>query len=276
MTSEALGEHGVRVPAVAGFFYPNERERLESDVRLLLSASDIPTASTPRALIAPHAGYQYSGVVAASAFGHLASSRTDIDVVFLLGPAHRVPVAGAALPRARTFRTPLGDVPVASSICAELLEEDWIVESEKAHAQEHSLEVQLPFLQMALPGGFRVVPLVIGGASPEQVARIIERYWEVSGVLFVVSSDLSHFLDYETGRRKDAETMERIVSLRAPDLSGEDACGHRAVNGLIEFGARRNLRPKSLCLESSGDHNGGRSRVVGYGAIGFWENTTGV
>ncbi len=269
MSAEAADARRVRLPGVAGFFYPAEPTELRDELGKLLASPYSPSASPPRAIIAPHAGYRYSGTVAAEAFGAVASSQAS--TVILLGPAHRVPVAGGALPRARIFRTPLGDVPLDDATCDELLEKCWIAESDEAHAQEHSLEVELPFLQMTLPSGFRVVPLLIGAARPELVARIFERYWDVPDVLFVVSSDLSHFLDYETARRKDELTMDRIVSLRAPDLSGEDACGCRAINGLIEFGAHRGLAARSLLLESSGDHGGGRSRVVGYGAIGFWE-----
>lgn len=257
----------VRLPAVAGFFYPDEPGTLKAKVAALVHGVE-PESAAPRALIVPHAGYQYSGQLAGRALGTLLSSRAR--VVFLLGPPHRVFVRSVALPRARVFRTPLGDVPLDERICAELLDESWVEESEEAHEGEHSLEVALPFLQMIL-GQFLLVPLLVGGASPEVVARIFERYWEMPGAVFVVSSDLSHFLDYEAGRSKDVQTMERIVSLRAPDLDGDDACGCRAVNGLIQFARRKGLRPRALGLESSGDHGGGLVRVVGYGAVGFWE-----
>jgi AmmeMemoRadiSam system protein B len=252
---------------VAGFFYPNEPAELRAEVARLIHGV-VAEAPAPRALIVPHAGYQYSGHLVGRALGKL--SPKSGQIVFLLGPPHRVAVQGIALPRARVFRTPLGEVPVDDEICAELLQGAWAGESAQAHEGEHALEVELPFLQVLL-GQFRIVPLLVGGASPEVVARIFERYWEIPGSVFVVSSDLSHFLDYAAARRQDERTMERIVSLRAPDLSADDACGSRAVNGLIEFAAHRGLSPRALGLESSGDHGGSLGRVVGYGAVGFWE-----
>lgn len=232
----------------------------------------VPAASTvpPRALIVPHAGYQYSGALAGSAFSLLKTSGADL--VFLLGPPHRVSVDGLALPRARIFRTPLGDVPVDGAICQELLRGRWVFESAEAHEAEHCLEVELPFLQLAL-GKFRLVPLLVGEVPPDVVAEILERYWETPRAVFVVSSDLSHFRDYAEARRRDERTLSRVVSLGTPDLQSEDACGFRAVNGLTAFAARKGLSPRILGLESSGDHGGGLSQVVGYGAVGFWESS---
>lgn len=268
MSPEKDPDSLLRLPAVAGFFYPNEPETLRREVesKVLPPTSE---TSKPRALIVPHAGYRYSGQLAGRTLSHLASRSTNL--VFLLGPPHFVAVRGVALPRARVFRTPLGDVPVDEAVCQDLLEDPWIEESAAAHEAEHSLEVELPFLQVLL-GPFRVVPLLVGGAPPEVVARIFERYWEIPRTVFIVSSDLSHFLGYAEARRRDQRTLDRIVGLSAPDLRGEDACGFRALNGLIEFAAHRGLSPRALGLESSGDHGGGLSRVVGYGAVGFWES----
>lgn len=262
----------VRLPAVAGLFYPADPTQLRADVQSLILGAERALVS-PRVLIVPHAGYQYSGCLAGRALGML--EKSSPQVVFLLGPPHRVPVRNLALPQARVFRTPLFDVPLEEEICAELLEESWVEESARAHEAEHSLEVELPFLQIML-GSFRLVPLLVGGAPPEIVARVFERYFDTPGSIFVVSSDLSHFLDYEAGRRRDARTMERILSLCCPDLSSDDACGHRAVNGLIEFASHKGLSPRALGLESSGDHGGSLARVVGYGSVGFWETQENV
>lgn len=165
-------------------------------------------------------------------------------------------------------------MPLCEAIFAQLREELGVEESE-AHRGEHPLEVALPFLQLIF-GKFQLVPLLVGGARADHVPGIFELYCEIPESVFVVSSDLSHFLDYEAGRRKDARTMERIVSLGPPELGGDDARGCQAVNGLIQFAQRTGLSPRALGLESSGDHSGGLSRVVGYGALGFWETSNHV
>ncbi|HTO45062.1 MAG TPA: AmmeMemoRadiSam system protein B [Burkholderiales bacterium] len=260
----------IRPPAVAGSFYPGTREALSRDVAALLAtAPAAPDSPVPKALIAPHAGYIYSGPVAASAYGRLARARGRIKRVVLLGPAHRVAVRGLALPAALGFQTPLGVVPVDRDAVRALSSMTQISESRDAHAQEHSLEVHLPFLQSVL-GTFAVVPLVVGDASADEVAEVLDRLWGGAETLIVVSSDLSHYLSYDRARAVDRETARAIVS-REPRISHFQACGATPVNGLLAAALRRGLRAELLDLRNSGDTAGDRSRVVGYGSIGFFE-----
>jgi MEMO1 family protein len=276
-----------RSPAVAGLFYPAEAEVLRGELRELLSTrspesqrahspkAESRPAGSPRAVIVPHAGYRYSGRVAAVGFHELSEALTEERIVFLLGPPHRVYVRRFALPVARVFRTPLGDVQVNDEICRELLgrgnKECPVEESAEAHAQEHSLEVELPFLQTLAGENFSIVPLLVGDATPSAVADLLEPYLDDPRVVIVVSSDLSHFLDDESARRRDEETLKRILDLSTDELTGDEACGCRAVNGLVELARRKHLHPQLLGFENSADHGGPRNRVVGYGAVGFWQ-----
>ncbi len=258
----------VREPAVAGTFYPAAQNVLESLVRELLAAAPRYGAPPPKALIAPHAGYAYSGPVAASVYATLESPSEPIRRVVLLGPAHRVPVRGLAAPSVDALRTPLGQVPVDRTALARLADLPQVVVDDAAHAQEHSLEVQLPFLQCVL-GSFSVVPLVVGHASDEEVAQVIERLWGGPETLVVVSSDLSHYLPYDRARRMDAATCRAIESLRPEALDSESTCGRVPVRGLLQAARRHGLLPRTLDLRSSGDTAGARDEVVGYGAWSF-------
>jgi AmmeMemoRadiSam system protein B len=254
----------IRPPAVAGTFYPDDPERLTRQVRSLLAAAEAP-AMRPKALIAPHAGYVYSGPVAASAYKALASCRDQIGRVVLLGPCHRVPVHGLAAPESEAFATPLGDVPLDSEALARIGALPQVTVSEAAHAEEHSLEVQLPFLQLSL-GSFRLVPLVVGDATPDEVAEVLELLWGGPETLIVVSSDLSHYYDYATARRLDANTCRAIETLHPEALDHESACGRHPVRGLLVAAGRKGLAAHTLDLRSSGDTAGPRDQVVGYGA----------
>ena len=260
-----------RPPAVGGLFYPGSALELAAEVRTLLAA--VPArAATPgllKALIVPHAGYRYSGPVAASAYALLRRQRDTIRRVVLLGPVHRVPVRGLALPAAQAFATPLGTLPIDREAVSQLLALRQVSVSRAAHAEEHSLEVQLPFLQEVL-GAFSLVPLAVGDASPEEVAEVIELLWGGPETLIVVSSDLSHYLPYEQARRIDAETCAAITSL-AHSISHEEACGGTPINGLMLAARRHQLAPTLLDLRSSGDTAGDRGRVVGYAAFAFRE-----
>lgn len=257
-----------RNPAVAGLFYPDDPAALSAQVISLLSAAPEPGDRTVRALIVPHAGYVYSGATAAAAYRCLEQAAGTVRRVVLLGPAHRVYLQGMAVPSVAAFRTPLGEIPVDREAVQRLLGLPDVVEADAPHALEHSLEVQLPFLQTVL-GAFSLVPVVVGECPPERVAAVIEALWEESGraadTLFVVSSDLSHFLPYERARTMDAATSRRIRSCEAV-LTPEDACGARAVNGLLVFAARHGLQVRQLDLRNSGDTAGDRSSVVGYGS----------
>ena len=258
----------VRPPAVAGAFYPADREVLGRQVRKLLAQAS-PVAPPPVAVIAPHAGYVYSGPVAASAFAPLAALAGRIRRVVLLGPAHFVPFAGLALPGSSALATPLGEVPVDREACASLMELPQVTVFPAAHVPEHSLEVELPFLQTVL-GDFALVPLLVGEASPEEVADVLAAVWQGDDTLVVVSSDLSHYLEYAEARRLDQATAQQIVDLRWP-VASRQACGARPVSGLLREAARRGIEARVLDLRSSGDTAGGRAQVVGYGAFGFYE-----
>lgn len=223
-----------------------------------------PSSVEPRALIAPHAGYIYSGPVAATAYRPLRARSQAWRRVLLLGPSHRVAFTGLALSSAESYGTPVGDIAIDGGACRELLRLPQVTVLDQAHAQEHSLEVHLPFLRAVLDD-FLLIPVVVGDATPEQVAEVIESFWDQPDVLVVVSSDLSHFLDYETANRVDRETSRAIEGL-ARDIGPQQACGCRAINGLMKLAHDHGLEVTTLDLRNSGDTAGDRSRVVGYGA----------
>lgn len=266
----------IRQPAVAGAFYPGQAGPLASTVASLLAAAraELPATAQrtpPKVLIAPHAGYIYSGPMAARAYAQLAAVREQVRRVVLLGPVHRVPVRGLALPGATAFATPLGEVVVDAEAVAALRPLRQVVVSPAAHALEHSLEVQLPFLQSVLDD-FTLLPLAVGDAEPHEVAEVLETLWGGPETLIVISSDLSHYLPYAAARNIDGETVERILALE-PTLSHEQACGGTPINGLLLAARRRHLQPRLLGLCNSGDTAGDRQRVVGYAAIAFTEPT---
>lgn len=236
----------------------------------LLREAPAPSAPAPKAIIAPHAGYVYSGPIAASAFQAIASAAKSIERVVLLGPAHFVPIRGLALPDENSFETPLGEVGLYPEGARESLRLPQVRVQPAAHAREHSLEVELPFLQVVLGDGFEIVPLVVGDATGEEVAEVLERLWGGPETLIVISSDLSHYLSYEEARKADRATAEQIAALDEP-LQGRQACGARPINGLLQAARRKGLVPEILDLRNSGDTAGDRDRVVGYGAFGFWE-----
>lgn len=260
----------LRPPAVAGRFYPAHAATLAKTVQDLLRAAAAPAAAAwPKALIVPHAGYVYSGSIAASAYARLAPARDKITRVVLLGPAHRVYVRGLALPGADAFATPLGDVALDREAPARLAALPQVSTLPAAHAMEHALEVQLPFLQAVL-GKFALVPLVVGEARPDEVAEALELLWGGAETLVVVSTDLSHYLGYEEARRGDRATAQAILQLNT-DLRPEQACGSVPLNGLLLAAKRRGLTPQLLDLRNSGDTAGDPGRVVGYGAFALFE-----
>ena len=259
-----------RQPAVAGYFYPASPAELAADVRAMLGAVHTDAvARVPKALIVPHAGYIYSGPVAATGYARLVAGAERIRRVVLLGPVHRVPVRGLALPMATVFTTPLGDIPLDTAAMQSLADLPQVVISEAAHAPEHSLEVHLPFLQAVL-GEFQLLPLAVGDATPAEVAAVLERVWGGAETLIVISSDLSHYLPYETATRTDADTVRLIADLQ-PELSHTQACGATPVNGLLSFAAGHALDVEVLDLRNSGDTAGDKTHVVGYSAIAFYE-----
>ncbi|MGH8667275.1 MAG: AmmeMemoRadiSam system protein B [Burkholderiales bacterium] len=255
-----------RPPAVAGTFYPAEARTLGAEIDAMLAAvATPPEATTPKALIVPHAGYVYSGPVAASAYARIASAHPRIRRVVLLGPVHRVPVRGLALPGVEAFETPLGRIALDTDACTRLRALPQVVESPAAHRLEHSLEVHLPFLQRVLDD-FTLVPLAVGDATAEEVAQVLDSLWGGDETLIVISSDLSHYLPYDRARAVDSETAAMIVALRS-DIEHDQACGGTPVNGLTLVAQRRGLSIELLDLRNSGDTAGSRERVVGYGAF---------
>jgi AmmeMemoRadiSam system protein B/AmmeMemoRadiSam system protein A len=265
----------VREAAVAGQFYPGSASELEATVRhFLADAEKKAGAAVPKAVIAPHAGYVYSGAVAASVYALLQPAAGIIKRVVLLGPCHRVPVRGLALSGADAFATPLSQVPVDKQAAAEILDLPQVSVFEATHAQEHSLEVHLPFLQVILDD-FAVIPLVVGEAPPEDVAEVLEALWGGPETLIVVSSDLSHFLDYDSAQKIDSETCRAIENLDGAAISRDGACGRFPVGGLLELAKRRGLTVTTLDVRNSGDTAGPKNRVVGYGSWMFQEAPKG-
>jgi AmmeMemoRadiSam system protein B len=256
----------VRPPAVAGLFYPADPEELSHYLRQLLDDAQ-PQELIPKALIAPHAGYIYSGPVAASAYAALKPVADRIRRVVLLGPTHRVAVRGLALPGVDAFDTPLGRVAVDTAAAQAIAQLPQVSVSPQAHALEHSLEVHLPFLQSVL-GDFRLLPLAVGMATPEEVAEVLEALWGSDETLIVVSSDLSHYLPYADAQRVDKQTVQDILHLREP-IDHEQACGGTPISGLILAARRHRLAPHLLDLRNSGDTAGSRDQVVGYAALAF-------
>lgn len=256
---------GVRAPAVAGTFYPADPKQLRTMVDGFLAAVRSTDGVRPKALIAPHAGYIYSGPVAASAYARLKPWRDQITRVVLLGPSHRVGFEGLALSSADYYNTPLGRVPLDRDAGRLLVGLPQVRVHDAAHAQEHSLEVHLPFLQELL-NDFTLVPLVVGDATAVEVGEVLERLWDGPETLIVISSDLSHYHDYATARRLDRATSRAIETLRYEDIGYEDACGRNPVSGLLYVARRRGLHARTLDLRNSGDTAGPRDRVVGYGA----------
>ena len=260
----------VRQPAVAGTFYPANAAMLRQTITELLKSS-VASRETeqPKALITPHAGYVYSGPIAGQAYAQLITHAEIIRRVILLGPVHRVPVRGLALPKADRFATPLGEVPLDQDAIRRLARMPQVVVSEAAHAFEHSLEVQLPFLQSVLHD-FSLVPLAVGDATAEEVADVLEALWGGPETLIVVSSDLSHYLPYAQAKQIDHDTVERILGGRQLD-SFERACGALPINGLLLTASRHKLTPKLVSQSNSGDAGGDRQSVVGYAAVEFLE-----
>ncbi|HSS69474.1 MAG TPA: AmmeMemoRadiSam system protein B [Casimicrobiaceae bacterium] len=262
----------VRPAAVAGMFYPEAPSALGIAVRDYLAQAAPRTGGKPpmpKALIVPHAGYVYSGPVAASAYARIATGRVTIRRVVLLGPVHRVPIRGLALPEAKAFSTPLGTVEVDTAGAAEALALPQVRTSEAAHALEHSLEVQLPFLQTLLEN-CRIVPLAVGDATAAEVAAVIDRLWGGPETLILVSSDLSHYHPYGEARSIDRGTVEEILAMTST-IDHEQACGATPINGFAVCARRRGLAAELLDLRNSGDTAGDKSRVVGYAAFAFTE-----
>ncbi|MGZ8137533.1 MAG: AmmeMemoRadiSam system protein B [Methylococcaceae bacterium] len=253
-----------RQPAVAGTFYPANPERLHHMLQHYLDDAKT-DAKVPKAIIVPHAGYIYSAPVAASAYTRLKKAHDLITRVVIIGPSHRVAFRGLALSQAQEFITPLGNIPVDQDAIETILKLPFVGYLEQAHTYEHCLEVHLPFLQETLDD-FKIVPILAGEASADEVSEVINVLWGGDETLIVISSDLSHYHDYATARQLDKATSATIEQLQYEQLSFDSACGRTPVSGLLKLARQKSLSIRNIDLRNSGDTAGDKSRVVGYGA----------
>ncbi len=258
----------IRRPAVAGQFYPDDPAQLNAMLEQMFEQARPSQPSHVKALIAPHAGFIYSGPVAASAYQVLKPQAEQITRVILLGPSHRVGFYGLATSSATKFEMPQGDIALDREAIHAIRALPQVIENDQAHLFEHSLEVQLPFLQAVL-NDFTLVPLVVGDSEPEQVAEVLEKLWGGDETLIVISSDLSHYNPYEVAQKQDKKTSAAIVNLQPQQIHYEDACGRNPVNGLLVAAKQHHLSAQLVDLRNSGDTAGSHDRVVGYGAYLF-------
>ncbi len=259
----------VRSSAVAGMFYSNDPRELQADVEVLLQHADI-VNEQPKAIIVPHAGYIYSGPIAANAYASFYNQHIPIERIVLIGPAHRVGFNGIAASSADYFSTPLGEIPVDHDTLKGCLDNDTVKYFDAAHEQEHCLEVQLPFLQRIFEHYFKIVPLVVGQARGTHVADVLRALWGGPDTLIVISSDLSHYHDYKTATQLDKKTTSLIEQFQGDELDYESACGRIPIHGLLIVAKALGLQCKTIDLRNSGDTAGSQDRVVGYGAYAFY------
>lgn len=259
----------ILVPSVAGMFYPDDSRVLRETIQQFLSKADA-TLLVPKAIIAPHAGYIYSGSTAAAVYASLAKAKAQIKRVVLLGPAHRYPVQGLAVTDMDGFATPLGEIVIDKEAVKNALLLSQVQVINEAYHGENSLEVQLPFLQEVL-SDFKLVPILIGEADNAQIVEVLEKLWGGEETLIVISSDLSHYLDYKSAKNIDAVTIDAILKLRPQDIAHEQACGRRAINALLTVARNKKLQPKLIAACSSGDTAGDKNAVVGYAGFHFYE-----
>jgi len=255
-------------PNVASKFYPANSDVLRQDIlKMLVDASDKATLPTPKAIIAPHAGYIYSGPIAASAYASLAKAKKQIHRVVLLAPSHQYPVDGIATTNAEFYMTPLGQITIDQKSVADM-ELPYVQVVEKAFASEHAIEVHLPFLQLTLEN-FSLIPLLVGLATAAQVEKILEKLWDGPKTLIVISSDLSHYYPYDLAQFLDKKTADAIIALDSKSFSSEHACGATAIKGLLAIAAKKKMHAIQIDLRNSGDTAGSKDQVVGYGAFHF-------
>lgn len=253
-----------RMPAVAGSFYPASPATLNTELGGFFAATRTSEEMTAKALIVPHAGYYYSGAIAAHAYARLKNNA--IERVILLGPSHRVFLQGCAVPGYDLFTTPLGDIRVDRQNCQRLCQAGLAQQLDQAHRQEHALEVQLPFLQYRLTNDFQILPITVGEATPTQVGKVLTALADLPDSLIVISTDLSHYHPYAQARALDRDTISRIIDFN-PNIKPEDACGCYALNGLLHFAQALNWRIKLLKHANSGDINHNKNEVVGYASF---------
>jgi AmmeMemoRadiSam system protein B len=259
----------IRKAAVAGSFYPEDPGNLQRTVHNFLDGAK-KNLPVPKAVIAPHAGYIYSGPIVANAYAALASVSATIKRVILLGASHYANFEVIALSGAKSFATPLGLLKIDQVAAKQILSFSDVAILDEAHVAEHSLEVQLPFLQVLLKD-FVIVPLLVNSITPQQIAKVIEALWGGPETLIVISSDLSHYLDYKMAKKTDQKTAQAIVNLSPQDIQEYQACGSLPIKGMLEVAIKKHLQAAVIDLRNSGDTSGGRDRVVGYGAFHFYE-----
>jgi AmmeMemoRadiSam system protein B len=270
MSAVAKDHARVRPASAAGLYYPRDAAGLRHALRTLLSSRTTAVDRLPKALVVPHAGYAYSGTIAAAAYHTLETpAARAVRHVVLLGPSHRVPIRGLAMPACDYYSTPVGDVPVDGATRARLRELGLAGVDDAPHRLEHSLEVQLPFLQSVLDD-FEVLPVAVGSAPAEQVCRLLEAAWGGPETLIVVSSDLSHYHTCVEAQAIDEQTARSILARRS-DISDAQACGAGGLNGLMEAARHKGLEVRLLERCTSGDTAGDNSRVVGYGSFALYE-----
>lgn len=254
-----------RPAAVAGMFYSDDADQLRADISSYLQHAKAPTETPPKAIIVPHAGYVYSAPVAASAYKQLQPLRHKIHQVILLGPSHHVALNGIATPVDDYFSTPLGPIKVNRGLCERFESLSFVQKNNSAHVREHSLEVQLPFLQEVLEN-FELTPLVVGDCDPDDIAKLLEMIWGDDETLVVISTDLSHYHSYPVAKQLDEQTSIAIENCQPENITYSDACGRAPLNGLLALAKQKHLNIKTLDLRNSGDTAGNKQRVVGYGA----------
>jgi MEMO1 family protein len=263
-----LDQPSVRPAAVAGQFYPDDPEELKAEVNRYLAEAKAPEGAAPKAIIAPHAGYMYSGPIAGTVFACLGRAREQLRRIVLIGPSHCAAFPGLAASTAKAFATPLGLVPVDEDSLAQVRSLPQVKPRDAAHRHEHCLEVQLPFLQTLL-GRFTLVPLLVGDATDAEVSDVLDVLWGGAETGLVISSDLSHYHDYRTARQLDRATASSIEAMEEEELRGDQACGCRPIRGLLHAAKKHGLRCQLVDLRNSGDTSGRRDRVVGYGGFIF-------
>jgi AmmeMemoRadiSam system protein B len=266
--TDQLPSRRVRQPVVAGSFYPADPRALRALVAdLLAHAPDASGVAPPKAIVAPHAGYIYSGPVAATAYRRIEARWSEIERVVIVGPSHRVALDGLAVAASDAFASPLGEVAVDGHARDALAVLPHVAIDDAPHADEHSLEVHLPFLQHVLTRPWTLVPIVVGRAPAIEVADALASVWGGTDTLVVVSTDLSHYHDYPSAAALDRRTADAIVAREVDTIDPADACGAHPLRGLLELARRAGLEVELLDLRSSGDTAGDRTKVVGYGAF---------
>lgn len=261
----------IKKPEVAGMFYPEDKTELDTMINRFLADAKGQNQPVPKAIIAPHAGYIYSGPIAASAYASLKNAQNKITRVIVIAPAHRYPFYGLATSSANAFSTPLGTIQVDQAALKSIASLGGASLIDAAFTNEHALEVQLPFLQTQLKN-FNLIPLLAGLSNAEEVSKILEALWGNEETLIVISSDLSHYHDYKTAQRLDKKTADNILAFNYDGITSEQACGFIAICGLLKIAKQKKLRAELIDLRNSGDTEGGKDQpVVGYGAFHFYQ-----